>query len=360
MIPGFIDAHTHFTLPAPAPTLGDRQRQQELAITGRGALSSGITTSRIHLMTLDEVRELRSRAEDPCFPAPRFEFGGPGLLGQLGARDAGLVWGFKDRATSDAKLREMRDAGVKWLALHDADKLPVGELEILAKRARQLGMHIMAAGKRRAEILAALSAGAASLEYIQLEPAEDYDPKLIERLRRDGTALSIPLGYYQRLARYRADPELLNDSQFYRFMAPDTMAVVREAQKRRLNDPSTPRRDAKLVAERFRKLADAGLNLVISTDSGSTAQFHATTYWIELQEWHRLGVPVADILSAATSRPAAMLGRTDIGRIAVGSKADFLLYRGDIMAGEFERGKIDTVAKGGVLFVSGGRWIGQR
>lgn len=358
LLPGFIDAHSHYVLPAPAPKLGGDQGQQELAITGRAALGSGLTTTRIHLMPLDQVRELQPVAEDPCFPAPRMEFGGPGLMGNLGPRGARLVWGFKDRATTDAKLKEMREAGVRWLALHDADKLPPGELAHVAETAGKVGLRIMAAGQTRAEIDASLSVQAASLEYGMFDPLEDYDPALIERLRRSQTAISIPIGYYQRLARYRANPGLLNHPDFYRFMTADVAATLREAQKKQIDDPSTPRRNATLAAQRFRKLADAGLNMVVSTDSGSAAQFHPTAYWIELEEWRQLGVAPGSILAGATSRPATMLGRTDIGRIAVGANADFLLYRGDLSRGEFDPGKLDTVAKGGVLYVRGGRWVG--
>ena len=52
-----------------------------------------------------------------------------------------------------------------------------------------------------------------------------------------------------------------------------------------------------------------------------------------------------------------MLRTADTGRLTVGSRADFILYRGDVERGPFEMARVLEVAKDGVRFVAGGRWV---
>jgi hypothetical protein len=52
-----------------------------------------------------------------------------------------------------------------------------------------------------------------------------------------------------------------------------------------------------------------------------------------------------------------VLGLTDVGNLNVGSRADFVLYRGDVESGPFDAARVAVVGKGGVRFVTGGRWV---
>jgi imidazolonepropionase-like amidohydrolase len=52
-----------------------------------------------------------------------------------------------------------------------------------------------------------------------------------------------------------------------------------------------------------------------------------------------------------------VLRATDIGRLAPGTRADFVLYRGDVEQGPFDLARVLAVGKDGVLFVEDGRWI---
>jgi len=50
--------------------------------------------------------------------------------------------------------------------------------------------------------------------------------------------------------------------------------------------------------------------------------------------------------------------RRDCDRsVPVGSRADFILYRGDVERGPFEMARVLEVAKDGVRFVAGGRRV---
>ena len=81
-----------------------------------------------------------------------------------------------------------------------------------------------------------------------------------------------------------------------------------------------------MLANNLPKMVDSGARLVLGTDAGITtrhafgwADHHEMTRWVEL------GLTPAQAIVAATSRPAQLLGITDMGTLAVGKSADFIV-----------------------------------
>ena len=87
-----------------------------------------------------------------------------------------------------------------------------------------------------------------------------------------------------------------------------------------------------LVMESFPAYVDAGVNMVLGTDTAPQSM-------IESLRWTAIAGKVAarrtdvstarDVFDAATVNAAAALGRPDLGRIAPGAKADLLFWRAD-------------------------------
>jgi imidazolonepropionase-like amidohydrolase len=70
----------------------------------------------------------------------------------------------------------------------------------------------------------------------------------------------------------------------------------------------------------------AGVRLVLGTDTGiQPGHTFGTGDHHEIARWVQLGLSPADAIVAATSRPAALLGITDMGTLAVGKSADFVV-----------------------------------
>ena len=98
--------------------------------------------------------------------------------------------------------------------------------------------------------------------------------------------------------------------------------------------------------------------MALGTDAGSTLHFQSNAVWWELEAWRAYGASHRDALHAATETGARVLRADDVGRLSVGSRADFVLYRGNVEEGAFDVNRVVAVGKDGVLFVDEGKWIG--
>jgi imidazolonepropionase-like amidohydrolase len=92
-----------------------------------------------------------------------------------------------------------------------------------------------------------------------------------------------------------------------------------------------------------------GARLVLGTDAGIDAR-HAFG-WAdhhELRRWVQSGVSPAEAIVAATSRPAALLGLTDLGTLAAGKSADFIVLTANPLDDILNTRRIEQVYLRGV------------
>jgi imidazolonepropionase-like amidohydrolase len=73
----------------------------------------------------------------------------------------------------------------------------------------------------------------------------------------------------------------------------------------------------------------AGVPVLAGSDAGNPATFHGIALIRELELLAQAGMPLTDVLKAATSRAADRLGQSSLGRIATGAVADLVLLEGD-------------------------------
>jgi imidazolonepropionase-like amidohydrolase len=81
--------------------------------------------------------------------------------------------------------------------------------------------------------------------------------------------------------------------------------------------------------ESFRMALEAGIPIVAGTDAGSCTAPHPVLV-AELELMHAYGMPVEQVLMAATRTAAEVLGRsTSMGTIEPGKQADLLVLEGN-------------------------------
>lgn len=355
LLPGLIDAHTHpyfFDLRGHVPReLLEEPRTRVFPAVGRQMLSSGVTSARIHLVNLTDGGPFKRDAARDTFPAPRLQLGN-------------AIWRVTSAEDAIAKVRQLKQSGADWLAVHDLAKFPREHLVALFTEARAVGLRVLADGDPAADAELAVELGADSLEYLDRTTEPRYSDALLAKLKARGTNLFIvpPIGFYHRYMAFLGGTMPIEPARHFQFM-PDSIAQATQAAllDHRMRDPQRLGHDVReafpTLPGKFRQLYDAGLQLVIGTDNGSMANFHADAIWWEIDTWRKLGVPPHAIVRAATETAARLLGDSDVGHLNPGARGDLVVYRGRIDDGPLTVDRVRIVAKGGVVFVDEGKWL---
>ena len=83
----------------------------------------------------------------------------------------------------------------------------------------------------------------------------------------------------------------------------------------------------------FMKMIESGARLILGADAGvrpgdafGSGDHHEIAHWVQM------GLSPADAIIAATSRPAEALGLTDVGTLAAGKMADFIVLNANPLA----------------------------
>ncbi|MEO8257564.1 MAG: amidohydrolase family protein [Acidobacteriota bacterium] len=97
---------------------------------------------------------------------------------------------------------------------------------------------------------------------------------------------------------------------------------LRDAEQRERSQSAWDR-----LAAGIRRLSDAGVKIGVGTDGGGQQgdQFIGWTMHAELENMVMAGIPPARVLVAATRTAAGILGQDDLGMVAAGKSADFVV-----------------------------------
>lgn len=111
-----------------------------------------------------------------------------------------------------------------------------------------------------------------------------------------------------------------------------------------------PADNTAILQKNLKRLADAGATIAAGTDAGNTRTLHGPSLHREFLLMAEAGLSPMQILVSATSNGARLMGREDVGRIAEGMHADFLILDADPLADIRNTRKINAVFRGGSLY----------
>jgi imidazolonepropionase-like amidohydrolase len=147
------------------------------------------------------------------------------------------------------------------------------------------------------------------------------------------------------------------DPFFERALPAAVIATIRATKERRPLAPScgppspnAANREA-MLAYNFPRMIASGARIVLGTDTGiQPGHTFGSGEHVELARWVQLGLTPADAIVAATARPAQLMGLKDMGTLAAGKRADFIVLDANPLANIRNTRLISSVFLDGVKF----------
>ena len=264
----------------------------------------------------------------------------------------------------------LADAGVDVIKMVDQDEMTFEEAEALVDQAHKRGLKVVGHAHRPEEIRRGIQIGVDNFEHTGLATSPEYPESVMIPLKErtaTGRVRGGPLYWtptVEGLWNYeytRDNPEALDNSCWQRGLEPDTIADIEASIQHPdelLYSQLTPKRKPTLK-RKFQQLRNAGVVLLVGTDSGIPMKFHCQSTWHELDVWvNVMEVPAMEAIQAATYWPAKFMGvEEQWGTVIAGRYADIIAVKGDVLRYISLLQDVDFVMKGGTVFKLNGEVV---
>jgi imidazolonepropionase-like amidohydrolase len=254
-----------------------------------------------------------------------------------------------------ASVRKMAGIGIKAVKIWVDDrrgtypKMTPEVYNAIVDEAHRHGMMIHAHATTLADQKAVVRAGADILVHLlQGEKLDDeYLALLKEKKPYWPTVISL------------GDPTAVceHDPFFEQAMPATVIAKIRATTERRPLAPSCgpPAPNAftreTVIEYNFPRMIAAGARVVLGTDTGiEPGHTFGSGEHVEMARWVQLGMTPSQVITAATERPAELLGLKEMGTLAVGKRADFIVLDANPLENIRNTRRISSVYLDGAKF----------
>jgi imidazolonepropionase-like amidohydrolase len=229
-----------------------------------------------------------------------------------------------------ASIRKMAGRGIKAVKIWVDDrrgtypKMTPEVYNAIIDEAHKRGMMVHAHATTLADQKAVVRAGADVLVHLVQNEKLDDEYLALLREKKPYWATVISLG----------DPTAVceHDPFFEQALPGTVVAKIRATMERRPLTancgppaPNAATREA-ILAYNFPKMIAAGARIVLGTDTGvEPGHTFGSGEHVELARWVQLGLTPSQAITAATQRPAELLGLKDMGTLEVGKRANFIV-----------------------------------
>jgi imidazolonepropionase-like amidohydrolase len=364
VLPGLWDMHVHLMLNGHSDYAHwDRTYLPKLGsiimpASARQLLLAGVTSARDLGAPLEDSISVRDRINKGALPGATVYVSGPFIQHAPYPGTEQFRWGVTGVDDARAKVRKLADAGVDVIKLIDQDQMTMDEVRAVVDEAHKRNLPVVGHSHRPEEIRRGIAAGVDNFEHTGLAAAPEYPDDIITLIRERAANMAAgPLFWtptIEGLFNYeyiRDNPEHIDDTAWHEGLPKDIVDDIRKSVEHpeRLDYfRATPSRRPTL-ARKFHQLREAGVTLLIGTDSGIPMKFHSGSTWRELEAWvNILGVDPMTTIRAATFWPAvAMRKEREVGTISPGKYADIIAVKGDVLRHIALLQRVDIVVKRG-------------
>jgi len=374
VMPGLWEMHAHLMLNGHSDythwdkTYIDRLGSEIMPASAEQLLLAGVTTARDLGAPLEESISVKRRIAEGEIAGPRLFVSGPFIQDKAYPGTEAFRWGVNSAADGRAKVRRLADAGVDVIKLIDQDVMARNEVEAVVDEAHKQGLKVVGHSHKPDEIRIGLEVGIDNFEHTGLTTAPEYPADIMEKLKErtaKGRIAGGPLYWTPTVEglwnfeETRDNPEAVDSDCWHRGLKPDTIADIKAS----IQHPNrldyfqlTPKRKPTLK-RKFSQLREAGVVLLIGTDSGIPLKFHCQSTWHEIDVWTRvMGVPIMETLQAATYWPSKLMEVEDQwGTLQPGRFADIIAIKGDALKYPALFQNVDMVLKDGVVYKKDGQ-----
>ncbi len=367
VLPGLWDMHVHTMINGHSdyaywdqtylPLLED----VIMPASARQLLMAGVTSARDLGAPLEASINVRDAINNGEIPGATLYVSGPFIQHKPYPNTEAFRWGVESPEDGRKKIKKLADAGVDVIKLIDQDEMTPDEVNAIVDEAHKNNLKVVAHGHRPEEIRRGLQAGVDCFEHTGLSSAPRYPDDVMEMIRERTAQMSKgPLFWcptVEGLYNYeyvRDNPEKLDNTSWHLGLPDSVITDIKNSIQHPDRLPYfqlTPSRKPTLEIK-IKQLLDAGVVLLVGTDSGIPMKFHSQSTWNELDVWvNEFGIDPMYAIRAATYWPALWMGVADeVGTITPGKYADIIAVDGDVLRYISLLQDVDLVIKHGTRY----------
>jgi imidazolonepropionase-like amidohydrolase len=364
VLPGLWDMHVHLMINGHSDyTRWDKTylkvaKDVIMPASAHQLLLAGVTSARDLGAPLEASISVRDKINKGELPGPTMYMSGPFIQHEPYPGTAEFRWGVKGAADARAKVQLLAKAGVNCIKLIDQDQMTMEEVIAVVDEAHKNKLKVVAHSHRPEEIRRGLKAGVDFFEHTGLASAPEYPEDIIAMLKERTAQMNLGPFFWtptvEGLYNYehlRDNPEHLDNTSWHLDLPDSIIADIKQSIQKpgqlsyyQLNPIRKPTLERKI-----KQLRDAGVVLLVGTDSGIPMKFHSQSTWNELDVWvNKFGFDAMYTIRAATYWPSvAMSVDKDFGTISEGKYADIIAVKGDVLRHIDLLQRVDVVVKKG-------------
>jgi imidazolonepropionase-like amidohydrolase len=348
VMPGLWDMHVHLMINGHSDYTHWDKTYLKLAkdvimpASAHQLLLAGVTSARDLGGPLEPSISVRDRINKGEIPGPTMYMSGPFIQHEPYPGTAEFRWGVKGVADARAKVQQLARAGVNCIKLIDQDQMTMDEVIAVVDEAHKNKLKVVGHSHRPEEIRRGLKAGIDCFEHTGLASAPEYPDDIIAAIKERTAQMNLgPLFWtptVEGLYNYeymRDNPERLDNTSWHLGLPDSIVKDIKQSIAHpgelsyfQLNPIRKPTLERKI-----NQLKNAGVVLLIGTDSGIPMKFHSQSTWNELDVWvNKFGFDAMYTIRAATYWPSVAMGvDKEFGTITPGKYADIIAVKGDVL-----------------------------